>query len=309
MAVLTGVFPLATNTGASLDSYIPLVWGERVNEFYRNKLVAAPFFTDRSDELADGGDTLYTPNTAEFSAASKTRGTAVTLNSNSDTKQTLTVNNWFESSFAIEDAEAAQVKRSYSLMERYAKNCGYAVAKKLDTAICELFQSFTNTVGSSTNNLGDSDIRAAFAYLASNNVDTDEAAFFVSPNVFWLQIQKIDKFSLAVNSPVNDPTAKVPAAFLYGRPVYVTNQITLNSTPSGGRSNALVHPDAIHWATSPLGAGGSKGASMVGSGGVRVQSNYIPEYLSTITTADILYGVVENRDVAGVQILTASVVV
>ncbi len=306
MAVLTGTFPLATETNVSLDAWIPLVWGEKVNEFYRNKLVAAPFFTDRSDELSGGGDTLYTPNTTEFTANAKTTGVAVTLNSNSDTKVTLSVNNWFESSFAIEDAEAAQVKHSYSIMERFSKNVGYAVAKKLDTAIVTLFQGFSNTVGSSLNNLGDSDIRAAFAYLETNNVDIMEAAFFVAPNVFWKQIQAIDKFSLAVNSPINDPTAKVPAAFLYGRPVYVTNQITTNSGPSGGKSNALATPDAIHWATSPLGSGGSKGSSMVGSMGVRVQSNYIPEYLSTVTTADILYGAVENRDAAGVQILTAS---
>ncbi len=298
-------FPFGTETTVSLASYIPAVWGEKINEFYRAKLVAAPFFTDRSDELRDGGNTLYTANTTEFTAAAKAVGVTVTLNSPTDTKQTLTVNNWFESSFAIEDNDAAQIKHSYSIMERYAKNCGYAVAKKLDTAIVTLFQGFSNTVGTSTNNLGDSDIRAAFAYLETNNVDSTEAAFFVSPNVFWKQIQAIDKFSLAINSPVNDPTAKRPNGHLYGQPVYVTSQITLNASPSGGRSNALAVPDAIHWATSPLGGGGSKGA-MVGSGGVRVQSNYIAEYLATVTTADILYGVVENRDVAGVQILTAS---
>ncbi len=306
MAVLTGTFPLATETNVSLDAWIPLVWGEKVNEFYRNKLVAAPFFVDRSDELSGGGDTLYTPNTTEFTANAKTTGVPVTLNSNSDTKQTLSVNNWFESSFAIEDAEAAQVKHSYSIMERFAKNAGYAIAKKLDTAIVTLFQGFSNTVGSSLNNLGDSDIRAAFAYLETAGADVEEAAFFLSPNVFWKQVQALDKFSLAVNSPVNDPTNKMPSAYLYGRPVYITNQITLNSGPSGGRSNALATPDAIHWATSPLGSGGSKSTARVGSMGVRVQSNYVPEYLSTVTTADILYGVVENRDAAGVQILTAS---
>jgi len=306
MGVLNGVFPLATATNTSLDSYIPLIWGERVNEFYKNKLVAAPHFVNRSDELSEGGDTLYTPNTTEFNATAKTTGVAVTLNSNSDTRQTLTVNNWFESSFAIEDAEAAQVKRSYSIMERYAKNCGYAIAKRMDTAIVSLFQGFSNTVGSSLNNLGDSDIRAAFAYLETAGADITEAAFFVSPNVFWRQIQALDKFSLAINSPVNDPSAKVPAAFLYGRPVYITAQITLNSGPSGGRSNALAVPDAIHWATSPLGAGGSKSTGVIGSMGIRVQSNYIAEFLSTVTTADILYGVIENRDNGGVQILTAS---
>ncbi len=306
MAVLTGAFPLATETNVSLDSYIPLVWGEKVNEFYRNKLTTAPFFTDRSDEVSGGGDTLYTPNTTEFTANAKTTGVTVTLNSNSDTKQTLSISNWFESSFAIEDAEAAQVKRSYSLMERYAKNCAYAIAKKVDTSICQLFQQFTNAVGSSTNNLGDSDIRAAFAYIETVGADVMETAWFVSPNVFWKQIQAIDKFSLAINSPGNNPTFNMPAGFLYGRPVYVTAQITTTTTPSGGLSNALATPDAIHWAASPLGSGGSKATSMVGSNGIRVQANYIPEYLSTVTTADVLYGVCLNRATGGVLVKTAS---
>jgi hypothetical protein len=300
-------FPTGTETLVSLASYIPAVWGEKVNEFYRAKLVAAPFFTDRSDELSGGGDTLYTPNTTEFTATAKSVGIAVNLNSPTDTKQTLSVNNWFESSFAIEDREAAQVQHSYSLMERYAKNAGHAIAKKLDTAIVILFSGFSNVVGSSTMNLQDSDIRNAFAYLESNNAPSEEAAFFFHPNVFWRQVQRIDKFSLAVNSPVNDPTAKRPAGFLYGQPVFITTQVQ-TTLPSGSlaRMNAFATPDAIHWATSPLGAGGSKGA-MVGSGGVRVQSNYIPEYLSTVTTADILYGVIENRDLAGVGILTPAV--
>lgn len=276
------------------------IWGERVNEFFRAKLVAAPFFTDRSSELSGGGDVLYTPNTTEFTAAVKANATTVTLNAPSDTKQTLTVNNWYESSFAIEDREAAQVQRSYTLMERYAKNAGYAIAKQLDTAITTLFKSFSNAVGSSTTNLADSDIRNAFAYLESANVDIEEAAFFFHPNTFWKQLQAIDKFSLAINSPVNDPTGKMPKATLYGRPVYVTTQIQSDTSPSGARANALAHPDAIHWATSPLGAGGSKANAMVGSMGVRVQANYEPSYLSTITTADILYGVTENRDNAGV---------
>lgn len=301
-------FPTGTETTVSLATYIPIVWGEKINEFYRAKLVAAPFFTDRSDELSSGGNTLYTPNTTEFTAAAKTVGLTVTLNSPTDTKQTLTVNQWFESSFAIEDNDASQLKRSYTLMERYAKNCGYAVAKKLDAAICVLFQQFTNVVGSSTANLQDSDIRAAFTYLEVNNAPSEEAAFIFYPAVFWRQVQRIDKFSLAINSPVNDPTAKRPAGFLYGQPVYITTQVQ-TSLPSGSiaRVNFFGTPDAIHFATSPLGAGGSKGA-MVGSGGIRVQSNYIPEYLSTVTTADVLYGVIQNRNLAGVAILTPNIV-
>jgi len=295
-------FPTTSHTGTSLDSFIPEFWGEKINEFFRAKLVAAPFFTDRSDEVSEGGDVLYTPSVTELSANAKVNATAVTLNAPTDPKVTLTVNQWFESSFAIEDAQAAQVKRSYTIMERYAKSAAYAIAKKLDGAIVALFNGFSGSVGASTTALADSDIRGAISTLESSNVDTTECAFFVHPSVFWTQVQAIDKFSLAINSPVNDPTAKRPAGYLYGLPVYQTTQIAYVSGTTG-RINALAHPDAIHFATSPLGAGGSMGA-MVGSSGIRVQSNYIPDYLSTVTTADILYGVVENRDEAGVRILT-----
>lgn len=295
-------FPTATHTATSLASTIPELWGEKVNEFFRAKLVAAPFFTDRSDEVSEGGDVLYTPSITELSANAKTNATAVTLNAPTDPKVTLTVNQWFESSFAIEDAQAAQVKRSYTIMERYAQSAAYAIAKKLDGAIVALFSGFSTSVGASTTALADSDIRNAISALESANVDTTECAFFVHPAIFWKQVQAIDKFSLAINSPVNDPTAKRPAGYLYGLPVYQTTQIA-HVDGTTGRINALAHPDALHWATSPLGAGGSLG-SMVGTSGIRVQSNYIPEYLSTVTTADILYGVVENRDEAGVRILT-----
>lgn len=234
------------------------------------------------------------------------------MNNTTETKQTLTINNWYEVSFAIEDAEAAQMKHSYYLQERYAKNAAYALAKKLEVAICSLFSTFTTTVGASTSNVFDSDIRAAIAQLETNGIDTAEepVQFFFSPNVFWKQLQSIDKFSLAVNSPVNDPTAKRPAAFLYGLPVIISNNIQYVSG-STGRYNALAHNDAIHFATAPLGSGGSQaaslgGSSMTGSMGIRVQSHYIPEYLSTLTTADLLYGTVLNRADGGVAMMTAA---
>ena len=299
MAFPTGTF---TGDGGDLDVFIPAVWGERMNDFFRANLVAANFFTDRSEELSGGGNIVYTPNITEISANSKTAATAVTLNSPTETSITLTVNNWYEASFAIEDEEAATVKHSYQIQETYARNAAYAVAKQLDTALTSLFSGFSNTVGASTAALADSDIRSAIATLDSADIPQEDRAFFVDPTVFWNQLQAIDRFALAINSPVQDPVAKKPMAYLYGIPVYITTQIQYVSGTTG-RYNALAHKDAIHWATAPLGSGGSKGAT-VGSMGLRVQSNYIPDYLSTLTTADILYGVIENRDAAGVAVLS-----
>ncbi|MCK9371044.1 hypothetical protein M0R04_14125 [Candidatus Dojkabacteria bacterium] len=303
----TGTLPTATMSSTTLASNIPLLWGEKINEFFKLKLMIADFFTDRSSELAGGGSALYTPNLTEFTAAAKSNATAVTLNNATDTKITLTVDQWYEVSFAIEDREAAQVKHSYYLQERYAQGAGYTIAKKLEVALAELFDNFSTTVGASTTSVADSEIRAAIAALEAIGIDTtQDVAFFVHPNVFWKQIQNLDKFSLAVNSPVNDPTAKVPKATLYGIPVYISANVQYISG-TVGRTNALAHKDALHWATSPLGSGGSlSGGSMTGKYGVRVQSNYLPEYLATLTTADLLYGVVENRDTAGVAIWTSN---
>lgn len=296
-------FPSGTETTTTLAVMIPLLWGERINDFYKNKLVTADFFINRSDELANGGSTLYTPNLTEMTAYAKSNATAVTLNQPTETKITLVVNQWYEVSFAIEDDMAAVSKHSYYLMERYAKNAGYTIANKLENAITSLFSTFATTVGASTTAVADSDIRSAIATLEAANVDTStETSFFFDSKVFWNQLQSIDKFSLAVNAPVQDPVSKRPTAMLYGIPVFISNAIQYVSGTTG-RYNALAQDDAIHFATSPLGAGESMGA-MVGANGIRVQSHYIPEYLSTLTTADILYGVILNRSTAGVAIMS-----
>jgi hypothetical protein len=290
-----------TGDGGDLDVFIPAVWGEKINDFFKETLVMADFFTDRSDELVGGGNIVYTPNLTEMTANSKSNATAVTLNSPTETAVTLTVATHYEVSFQIEDIDAAHVKRSYTLQERLAKNAAYTIGNTLESAISALFAGFSNTVGASTSNLADSEIRQAIATLDAAKVPgiySGEVAFFVHPNTFWRQIQNIDKFSLAVNSPVNDPTAKKPMASLYGIPVYVSANL---STSAGSRLNALAHKDAIHFATLALGAG-SKGNGVTGKHGIRVQSNYIPEYLATLTTVDIVYGVIENRDACGVWI-------
>lgn len=296
-------FPTDTFTGASgdLDVMIPEMWGEQMNNFFKEQLVSADFFVNRSSELAGGGDTLHTPNITEMSAATKSAATAVTLNSPTETKVDLVVNTWKEVSFAIEDREVAFVKKSYSILETYARNAAFTLGGELEDAIMALFTGFSQSVGASTTNLADSEIRQAIATLEAAKVPgmyTGQVAFFMHPNTFWRQVQNIDKFALAVNSPVNDPSARKPAATLYGIPVYVSPNVP---TASGSRVNVLAHKDAIHWAASSLPA---TGKSYVGSYGVRVQTNYMPDYLSWLTTADILFGVIENRDTAAVKLLS-----
>jgi hypothetical protein len=295
-------FPTATYTQADITVFEPNVWGERVNDFLKKKLVLANFFVNRSDEIAGGGKTLETPNLTEMGANAKSNGAAVTLNSPTETKITLTINQWQEVSFAIEDQEAAQVKKSYYLQEKLAKNAAYTIASVLDAQLAGLFSGFSNVVGVSTLGIADSDIRKAIGIYEGANNDPEDGAFFIDKKVAWNSLMGIDKFTLAINSPTMDVVNKGLMGKLYGYDVYTSNNLKFISGGTTGKFNALASKDALHWAAAPLGVMSEGG--MTGSMGVRVQTNYIPDYLSTLTTADILFGVIENRDAAGVLIKT-----
>lgn len=290
-------FPTDTFTAADLAEIIPEVWGNQINDFYRAKLKMAAFFTNRSDELAGGADAVYTPNLTEMSAASKSNATAVTLNSPTETKQTLTVDQWYEVSFMIEDKEAAQVKKSYNTQQRYMKNAAFTAAKKLEVAIATLFNSFSTEKGTTTVALTDAVVRSCIAALETANADYEEAVWFLHPKTVWTDLMAIDRFALAMNAPGSNPVVKGAIGSLYGRPLVTSTLITKINT-NADYSGALAVPDAVHWATSPL-------PGQKDSMGVRLQANYIPEYLGTLVTADILYGVVENRDAGGVEIISA----
>lgn len=287
-------YPTWFETATTLADLIPEVWWNKTNEFFKDKLLFANFFVDRSSELMDGGDTLYTPSITEMTANTKTAGTAVTLNSPTETKVTLTVDTWKEVSFVIEDKELAQVKKSYAIQQTYAKNNAYTAAKSLETAIGTLFKSFTNAVGASTTTIQDSDILKALWIMEASNVDMDEIAFFFDTKVYWNQVNSLDKFSLSQNSASQDPRVKRPSGALYGFPVYRSNNIPYQSSTTG-RVNVLVHPESIHYAIANL-----------GGGNVRTQSQYKQEYLGVLWTSDILFWACVNRNDCAVVIRTSA---
>ena len=258
-----------------------------MNNFYRDNLKAAAFFTDLSADLASGTKTLLIPNISEMTAHSKSNTAVVTLNNPTDDQITLTVDTWYECSFAIEDKEAEQIKKSYSYMSELADNAAFTVAAAYDDAIMALFDNFAHTVGTSADALADSNVRRAIQYLDEASAPQADRAFFLSPKQVWSDLQAIDRFSLLVNTNASDPVLKGHIGYLYGIPVIMSDRIP---TVDGSAGSCLAHKDAI----------------VHGSTIMRVQSNYIPQYLSTITTADVVYGVTENRDTSGVWIKTAS---
>jgi len=297
-------FPTGTLTGASgnLDAFINEVWSDKMaNDFPKEKQKFSLFFTNRSDELTGGGDTIHTGSITEMAGNAKSNGAAVTLNAVTETNVNLVVNTWSEVSFAIEDGDAALFLKSQYLQEKYAKNAGYTAMQILEAALVALFTSFTDSVGASTTVIPESDIRKAIGILEANTKEelgdgNDNFRFFFDTKVWWNQIAGITTYQLHINTVANDPVMNRPATKLYGVMVSLSNLIPYVASTTG-RVNALAHSDAIHFATARL----PRQAGLV-----RVQSNYVPQYLSTVTTADIKYGVIINRATYGVKIYSAA---
>jgi len=300
--------------GGSLTADIPLVWGKKINDYFRFNLSLAQFFIDRSDELADGGSDVYTPSIVAMSTNTKSNATAVTLSNPIQTKITLTVSTWKESSFLIEDREMAQLKKSYYLQDKFAKSAAWEVAQDLEDAIAGQFTSFTvaaQILGSGTANVVDSTLLAAISILETTGVPVynGETAFIFHPNTFYRQIGTVDKLSLLTNTGTEKPRVKAPTRELYGIPVIVSPSVPLGAgaaAESGARLNMLAFNDSIHWARMSMPVGNNV-SGFVGSEGVRVQEGYLQTYLGTLVTVDLCYGVVQNRTNSAVKIRSHSV--
>ncbi len=306
-----GTLGMTGGVGGSLTADIPLVWGQKINDYFRYKLTLAEFFVDRSDELADGGSDVYTPNIVALATNSKTTNSQVTLNQPIQTKNTLTVSTWKESSFTIEDREMAQLKKSYYLQDKFAKSAAWEVGQDLDDAIAANFTSLTlNILGSGTANVADSSLLAAIAILETTGVEVygGDTAWIFHPNTFYRQIGSVDKLTLWQNTNTELPRSKAPTRSLYSIPVIVSPAVPLGAgvaAESGARLNLLAHKDTIHWARMSMPVKAEKG--YVGTEGVRIQQSYVQEYLAELVTVDLCYGTNVNRQDSAVKIRSHSV--
>ena len=308
--------PLGTDhyTAADLAAFIPEKWSKKVNDFYRSVLAAAGFFTNLSEDVEAGGDIVHVPGITEFSSNDKVNGSEVTLQSPTEASVDLTVKTWKEASFLVEDNEADQVAKSYNTQKRLISSAAYAPAKSLDTALLALYSGLSNNCGDSASDVTDANILCCIQSLDDNEVPAEDRAFFFKPSVYWGDIMGIQKYydasqaGWSKNAPVVSGLLGAGVAgskirgVLYGIPVIVTTQVPVTSTTFV--HNLLAHKDAFAYAVRSLNgnlAGGSKDKNLV-----RFQGNYIAQYLGALFTADLIYGVVENRDANACEIRSRS---
>lgn len=315
----TATYPGAGGNTAKTEAatFIPEIWSDEIIAAYQKNLKMAPL-VKKIGMNGKKGDKLHIPKPVRGDANAKAADTAVTIIANTEGELTVDIDRHFEYSRLIEDI--VEVQALSSLRQFYTEDAGYALSTKIDADLhscgtgfgdggAVVFGAaetdyqhtgcFFNDGGVTTQYTDDTIIagdifsdaffRNMIQKLDDNNVPMDNRVLIIPPSV-RNTIMGIDRYvssdfvsGQAVNSGL--------IGNLYGVDVYVSANCATIETAGDNTASALntraallFHKDAIVLAEQQA---------------VRTQTQYKQEYLSTLFTADCLYGVAVYRPEAG----------
>ena len=290
-------------------TFIPDIWSDEIIAAYKKNLVMANLIMKMSFK-GKKGDTIHIPTPTRGAASVKAASTQVTLIAATESEVTVAIGTHYEYSRLIEDIVEAQSVNS--LRNFYTSDAGYALAKQVDTDLIRLGRSFNGaTVGtddyataasstkafiggdgttvynSSTSNassLTDAAIRRTIQRLDDNDTPMDNRFFVIPPSSrnTLMGLARYTEQAFVGGSSSTIRTGEV--GNLYGIPVFVSsNADTGAGTSTTDRICLMGHKDSM---------------VLVEQVGVRSQTQYKQEYLGTLYTADMLYGIAALRTLA-----------
>ena len=291
-----------TNTTAA--TFIPELWSDEIVAAYKKSLVLANV-VNKMPMKGKKGDTIRIPKPTRGSASAKAASTQVTLQAATESEVVVTIDKHYEYSRLIEDI--TEVQALASLRRFYTDDAGYALAKQVDTDLfAEAVASFTKYYVDAGNGLAayavdtvaptdvftDLAFRDAIQLLDDADVPMDGRVFVVPPSAVNT-IRGIDRYmssDFVDGRGVNNGQIGT----LYGIPVYVSTNCPVIETAADNTASTvdtkaavLMHKDALVLAEQQ---------------GVRSQTQYKQEYLSTLFTSDTIYGVDTVRSESGIII-------
>ena len=313
MALTSTTYPAMGGAVAndSAATFIPEIWSDEIIASYQKNLVIANL-VKKMGMQGKKGDTIHIPAPIRGSVTAKTARTAVTIQENTELEKVVVIDKHFEYSRLIEDI--TEVQALASLRQFYTGDAGYALAKQVDDDLFALGKSFGDGDGTSwvhsnafypataagnltayavdtvasTDVFTDATFRDLIQQMDDQDVPMDNRSFVIPPSL-RNAIMGIDRY---VSSDFVDGRGVNNGKIgnLYGVDVYVTSNVPVIETAAdnaaGGdvRGAILCHRDA------------SVLAEQVG---VRSQTQYKQEFLGTLYTADMLYGVKVIRPESG----------
>jgi N4-gp56 family major capsid protein len=296
-------------TKAAVDTagFVPEVWSDEIVASYKKNLVAANLIK-KLNFKGKKGDRVYFPAPTRGAAAAKVAETLVTLQAAGGTAISVNIDQHFEYSRLIEDL--AEVQASASMRRFYTDDAGYALAVQTDTSIIELGRGASGGSGTAAYTgaflggdgttayvdgstagtaLTDEGFRRAIQRLDDNDVPMDQRYFIIPPATrnTMMGLARFTEQAFVGDSGGNNTIRNGQIGDIYGVKVFVSTNADTPTTTTN-RVALLFHPEF---------------AVLVEQMGVRVQTQYKQEYLSTLLTADTLYGRGELRDTSAVALI------
>ena len=294
-----GTAHVTTTTAAT---FIPEIWSDEIIAAYKKNLVAANL-VKKMNFKGKKGDSIHIPAPTRGSASVKSAQTQVTLIAATESEVVVNIDKHYEYSRLIEDIVEAQALAS--LRQFYTDDAGYALARQVDTDLVRLGRgvgggdgtanytgafsgadgttAYTGTAGALT----DAAIRRSIQRLDDNDVPMDGRFLIVPPSTrnTLMGIARFTEQAFVGETGASNTIRNGEIGNVYGIPVFVTTNA--DTATDGDRICLLAHKEF---------------AVLVEQMGVRSQTQYKQEYLGTLFTSDMLYGVKELRDGSAVAL-------
>ncbi len=298
------------------DKFIPEIWSDEIIAAFQKNLKMAPL-VKRLTMTGKKGDLIHVPKPIRGEANAKAANTAVTIQANVETELQITIDRHFEYSRFIEDI--VEVQALSSLRQFYTEDAGYQLALTVDTDLMNVATGFGDGTRTVSPTDGASWVNSNSYYIDGANGLATFAADTVATgdNFTDLALREAIKLMDDADVPMDNRCLVIPPAArksimgidryvssdfvggrgvesglignLYGVDVYVSSNAPILETAAQNgtvqvRGCMFFHKDAIVLAEQM---------------NVRSQTQYKQEYLSTLYTADTLYGVQTYRPEAG----------
>jgi len=293
-------------------TFIPEIWSDEVIAAYQKNLKMSPL-VKKIGMKGKKGDTIHVPKPIRGAASAKVADTAVTIQANVETELQIAIDRHFEYSRFIEDI--VEVQALNSLRQFYTEDAGYQLALKVDTDLMNAGTGFGDgTLDLSAPTGADWVNSNSYYFNASSGLATFAASTVATGDNFTDEgFREAIKILDDANVPMEGRSLIIPPAArstIMGIERYVSSDFRDDRTVKSGLIGNVYGVDVYVSSNCPVLEANVRGCLFFHKDAivhaeqmsVRSQTQYKQEYLSTLYTADTLYGVQVYRPEAGLVI-------